>query len=140
MFIYCSSTDSQLFYPGNVATLFKVKLPKTLHFEGGGWQVGLVEIQIPSFIKTYDAQFLTVNSTLCQDSIVGQELLPCLRRIFKSDLQGTNQPFNPILYTALNVIKCDVITVYIKDEKGNPPLLDPTKALDCTLHFRQLRH
>ena len=138
MYVYLSSGDSLEYHPRNDAVAFKVKLPKTINFEGDGWQVGLLEIQIPPFVQGYDTPYLLVNSPLCEDSIVNESLQPCLRRIFRDDLHDVKVNFNPVWYTDIGIKSCDVISVYITDAKSQPPALQPNISVECTLHFKRL--
>ena len=72
------SSDSQQVYNGNTPHDFMVHLPKPLYLHEGHWTVSLLELNLS--VATTQPK-LYVCSNLCQNSIVGDRVLPLLRLV-----------------------------------------------------------
>ena len=83
-----SSQDGKNFYPDDTPHNFRIKLKRTLQFDGY-WEVALTEIEI-SQEDSKDDTSLFVCSDICQDSFVGSTELSLLRRVFYEDVNGKN--------------------------------------------------
>lgn len=72
-------TESSAVHPDNNPQNFRVRLPGSLPLTGD-WTVELTEFRNTNFAKTTDREFV-VFCSVCDDSIVGGNSKPLLRRI-----------------------------------------------------------
>lgn len=143
MFLYISSSDSSEYFPGNKSAIFKVSLPKTIHFEEGPNLMALVDIKFPKFTTDQSPCELTINTSLCRESHTSQKTENTLQRIYSDVLEKEQQnagsknfifQFNPVRYIPVNVRSADIIDLYIKRSDGEKLSLMPGTT-ECTLHF-----
>lgn len=109
------STDSKAYYPQNQTWNFRVRLPRSLPLKGY-WTVELTEISILRVESTKFQNEIYVYCSLCDDSIVGDQLLPLLRRVYieKTGNAIFLRPYRiPLRFNDLRDVH-----VYIKDSQG----------------------
>ena len=138
MYIYIDSSNSTPYFDDNTVTSFRIKLPKQLKLYGR-WEVALVEIDLPSLAANYDTDYITVNTSLCTESVINGGLRPMLRRLYRDQLRhGRIITFSKPYYVPVNADEVDVIAIYLIDaSNGKPAFL--TQQLYCTLHVRPCR-
>ena len=144
VYLYLRSNDSLDFYPDNNVHSFTVKLPKRLYLHGK-WVCAICEIYLPPFhseesLTTPQAVAIDVCSTICGDTVIGNQHAPVIRRLVitgEERLSGTRQRFNPLQYTELIRHEASEIHIYLRHESqlqfpvGNVPLY-------CTLHLKKI--
>lgn len=128
-----SSDDGKSFYPNNTSYDFRIKLNRTLQFDGY-WVVALTEIRISE--KAQKDVELFVCSDLCQDSFVGSSEQPLLRRVFYEDVKNSNIIYTQPYYVPVKLTDVQQIRIYIKDENGNDASF-LKKKVTVTLHFKK---
>jgi len=109
-----SSSDGSDFFPNNKSHDFRVKLGRSLQFEGY-WVVALTEINTSDRGQTKE---LFVYSDICQDSFSGSSERPLLRRVFYEDKDQNNIVYDNPYYVPIKQPDIQQIRVYIKDSNG----------------------
>lgn len=110
-----------------------VQLP--IDISGDHKGCALFEIKGKVYPYLEDVLFLCVD--FIEDSIVGQKMMPILRRIvLHPEVQGggaiIDQTFNKMLWISCSRSKIKELRVYISDAQGNrPPFV--RCQIDCTL-------
>ena len=126
-----SSSDSSEYYPENVPTDFRIRLPEILHLKGT-WTCSLRDIKC---VTTSDVD-LYVYSDIVEDSYVHNKKLPLLQYVTGEEGQVTRHFSGPI---TSRLARPDVgtIHIYIKDSQmKKAPLTE--EHTTCTLRFEQL--
>ena len=81
-----NSSDSVAVHGDNSSTDFRVRLPRPYPLEGQ-WTVELSEFY-NKYVKDTSDKELFVYSSMCDDSIVGEQQKPLLRRICLKDVNN----------------------------------------------------
>ena len=111
-YIVFGNSDSKTMYPDNTSYKFRVKLAQRLTFEGL-WFVSLLELHFGKIILTNLIEHtVDIMCNLCDTSLVGEGLLPLLRRIDLRD--GPNYHFNTLWHIPVVVTDTSFIDIYIK--------------------------
>lgn len=128
-----SSDDGKSFFPNNTSYNFRIKLNRTLQFDGY-WVVALTEIKI-SEVDQKDEE-LFVCSDICQDSFVGTSEQSLLRKIFFEEVNGKNVIYDNPYYVPVKLGDVQQIHIYIKDKNGDDASFLKRKV-SATLHFKK---
>jgi len=138
MYIYLSSNQSDGYFTANDTATFRVKLPKTIHLsDNSEWCIAILDIDLPRFSDGYKTDYITINSPICEPSIVCNTLSPILDRVyFWYVSKGKPISFVTPRYVPLTVNVLDIIDVYLRDSAGNAPSFK-TGHLTCTLHLTE---
>ena len=135
MYIYIDSNGSQTYFNDNKAVAFRIKLPKLLKFYGQ-WEVALAELDMPQLESGYQTDYITLNTSLCTESVFNDSLRPVLRRIYKDQLKQTRHiSYVTPYYVPVNAVEVDTIYVYLTDARQAQPSFQKG-PLYCTLHLR----
>ncbi len=134
MFIL-KSTDSAVFYPGNSAASFKIKLytPLTLT---GSWKVALTGFHLKD-VKGEIPYSLLIHSPLCKNlSIVGgDKQLAVLKHIVRPEKRDS-WVFDSPVYLPVNQTFLETLEIYITDGSGKA-LSFQSGTSHCSLHLIQ---
>lgn len=133
MYIYLSSGDSQHIFPDNRPTSFRVRLSRPLNLHTPH-EIALVDAVFPKFKDGYRTGYITVKSSLCEDSLIDSTLSPVLARIFSPN-QRTVDIYQP-RYMHLNTSHIYTIDIHLSDTQGQEPSFE-TGLFYCTLHIRK---
>jgi hypothetical protein len=139
MYLYFNSEQSQSFFSNNSYSSFRIKLPKSLPNPSPGcvWTLALLDIQLPRFNKGYTTQFITVNSDITEQQILGQTLQPVLQRIYKTDLNKIKPVvFDDHRYITVTQSCITSMMIYLLDAQGQSPSFKPG-ILCGSCHFEQ---
>jgi len=128
MYIYLSDKDSPYF--DNSPSNFIVKLPiNGLDLSG---EVGLCEIHL-EFIN--DVECFDLCCDICDTSVVGENVLPILRRIHTTR-RTEYIAFDPIYYIPVIKTQSDTLNLYLRPVHSDSSSV-ALKTLNCTLHIKQ---
>lgn len=127
-----SSSDGGDFFPNNKPHDFRVKLGRSLQFEGY-WVVALTEINTSDRGQTKE---LFVYSDICKDSFIGSSERPLLRRIFYEGKDQNNIVYDNPYYIPIKLTDIQQIHVYINDSNGQNASFLKGKVT-ITLHFKK---
>lgn len=108
------SSDSKSLHTNNKPWDFRIRLPRLLPLTIE-WTVELTEISISKVIEDTFQNEIYIYCSICDESIVGEKVLPLLRRVYISNTGNTIflKPYRiPIRFTDLTDIH-----IYIKDRK-----------------------
>lgn len=133
--VVVSSEDGKDLFSGNQAFNFRVKLNRTIQLEGY-WVVALTEFTVTE--QDYVEKPLFIFSDICQNSFIGNNEQPLLRRVYlDTKMNGRNIIFNNPYYIPVRTGgSMEHIHVYITDEKGeDASFLKHT--VTATLHFKK---
>ena len=111
MRLILSSEDSNITHINNKPYSFRVHLSRPFSFNGN-WTVTLTDITIDES-ENIKNKGLLVCSNICEDSIVGENELPILNRIYTD---GTLFVINHTYNVPIKVKQFQDIHIYIKDE------------------------
>jgi len=138
MYIYLSSDQSDSYFTANNTATFKVKLPKTIHLsDNSKWSIAILDIDLPRFSDGYKTDYITINSPICEPSIVGNTLSPILDKVyFWYVSKGKPVTFATPRYIPLSVNVLDTIYIYLRDSTGHAPSFK-AGHLTCTLHLSE---
>jgi hypothetical protein len=139
MYFYISSVQQPLYFNENSSNSFRVKLPVRLSAQTGeDFELALLDIQMPAFTPKSVPQYITINSQICQPSVLESHLQPVLYKL-SVDLKDADKNSITIdqpRYIPLNVRDVDVLDIYIKDSDGQPASFAEGHT-SCTLHLRR---
>ena len=127
-----SSDDGLNFFPNNTSHDFRIKLNRSLQFDGY-WVVALTEINT---VNRTQKQELFVYSDLCQDSFIGTSEQPLLRRIVYDKINQKNIIYDNPYYVPIKLREIQQIHIYIRDDKGQDASFLKGKVT-ITLHFKK---
>jgi hypothetical protein len=131
--LFLSSLDSKAIHRANTAIDFTVELPQTVDLNGE-WECALVDFQLVGSILPFDPFCLC--SDICEQSCVGDERLPILRRLSaKGREQDSAYQFEQPQYILLKLNRINRIRIYITST-NHPKIADTSGVLTCTLHLR----
>ena len=138
MYIYLSSNQSDNFFIGNSPAGFRVKLPKVLYLsEKSHWHLAILDIDLPQFNQSYTTDYITINSSLCEPSVLNGSLCPILNRVYvKQLIKNSSVFFDAPRYVRLSVDVIDTVDIYLRDSTGNIPSFKEG-TVSCTLHLIQ---
>ena len=134
MYIYAESGKG--LYKENDPADFRIDLGTTLELEGD-WEIALLDIDLPTMTKDYEAMFVTLYSNICQESIEDGIQRPILYRLFKSYFRsGKALNITTPHYVPVNSQSLRTIHIYILDQRRKKPSFLPGRTT-CTLHLRK---
>lgn len=133
MYIYLSSNGSKSVYPDNQVTSFRTRLsrPITLH---GEYEIAVISLVFPEFRTGYKPVYVTLNSTLCENSFIDTSQGSVLARIFAPSNKYIE--FAYPRYVRLNTQVLHVIDMDLLDSEGRPPSFGSGEFY-CALHVRK---
>ena len=131
-YLFLSSEDSNMIYPGNTGSEFIVQLPETLILEGL-WYCSLKEFVIPN--KQRKGQELNICSDFCEDSFVSGKRVGVLRRIYTTVGGVIAETFNQPYYIKVNSSHLNRLSFHIKNE--NLEAVDIKGRTLLTIHLRK---
>ena len=136
MYVYLVSDGSKAFFPENKVSSFRIKMPRPLILEGT-WEIGLIQLTLPSFDSSYTAQYIDVVTSLCNQSISNETEKQILNRIFPSEIAKNKIiRFQNPNYISVNASHIYVVDINLYDEQGKRPSFARGQCY-CTLHLRK---
>lgn len=135
MFIHISSYQTREFFTSNRPSDFRVKLPYIINLDPSQkYEVALLDISTPPLINGYKTKYVTVNTNICDTSIIKLSLRPILRKIYPACL-GTPHEFAAPQYVPMTSHSFDMIDIYLLDDNDGEPSF-AEEVLYATLHIR----
>lgn len=131
--ILSSLDDRELF--DNKPYDFRVQFNRQLQFDGY-WMVGLTEISVTSVLQKGNCKELFIYCNVCQESFVGTQEVPLLRRVYLTETENCNIIYDSTYYVPMKLSELRYLHVYIRDSKGQPSsILEGDVTI--TLHFKK---
>jgi hypothetical protein len=132
MYISFSNVDSKAYYAGNSPSHFRVKLAKTVYFEGN-WSVALTEIHISD--NTANFGLLGITSDICNGIWVDGLQTHLLRRF--NCRKNVHESFPQFYYVPVGKKFIDSVEFFIMDREGTEASLAADVKVEFALHFRE---
>lgn len=133
--VVLSSEDGNDYFSNNTSFDFRVKFNKRIEFEGY-WVVAVTEFTTTDWDDDEKSSELFVFSDICQDTFIGQEEGPLLRKVYLGNKKQKNIIYNYPYYIPIKVGGINQIHIYIKDSKGKDASF-LRKKVSVTLHFKK---
>ena len=135
MYFHVSSAEDPSTFAGNVSHSFRVKLPRAVYLQPStNYEIALVDIFTPNLASQYTPAYVTVNTDICDLSIVDNGLQPVLQRLYPDHIGGATEFTNP-RYIQLNTEEIDTIHLYLLDDQQASPSFEKGTVY-ATLHLR----
>lgn len=137
MYLYISSEQSDDYFTDNTSTRFRVRLPKKLNLTPRGqWSIALLDVDMPKCLENYKTTYITINTNICEPSLVNTVLRSTLNRVYFNDVsKGRPVYFDNPRYVKITTDFLDVIDIYLTDSEGNIPSFKQG-PVSCTLHLQ----
>lgn len=133
--VVASSDDAKDLFSDNKPFNFRIKLNRTIQLDGY-WVVALTEFSTAERDESHQPSELYIFSDICQDSFIGNNEQPLLRRIFFDNVKQNNVIYDNPYYIPVRLGGIQHIHVYIKDNKGQAASFLKGKVT-VTLHFKK---
>ena len=128
------STDSSEYFE-NKPNCFRIQLNKQVQLDGY-WTIALTEFTTESWNSNKKSQEVFICCEMCENTFVGGQDMPLLRRVYLGEKQETNIINKLPYYVPVEIGQLQQICIYITDRAGNlVSFLDG--PVGVTLHFKK---
>ena len=133
--VVASSEDAKELFSENKPFNFRIKLNRPIHLDGY-MVMALIEFSIAERHDGGHLQNCSFFSYICQDSFIGNNEQPLLRRIFFDNVKQNNVIYDNPYYIPVRLGGIQHIHIYIKDNKGQDASFLKGRVT-VTLHFKK---
>lgn len=130
-----SSDDGKDLFLENKPHDFRVKLNQTIQLDGY-WVVAVTEFTTTERNDSDQKPELFIFSDICQDSFIGNNEQPLLRRIYFDRKKQNNIVYHNPYYIPVRFSEIQHLHFYIKDDKGQDASFLKQKVT-ITLHLEK---
>lgn len=135
MYIHISSDQSTSYFSNNSPSGFRVKMPYTINLDHGiQYEIAILQITTPPLKNQYNPKYITINTNMCESSIINNTLRPILR-LMHVDSLGETIEFSAPQYHNVTSHSIDLIDLYLSDDSNSEPSFEQG-TLYVTLHIR----
>lgn len=135
MYFHISSDQSSSYFSNNCSSAFRVKMPYTINFESENqYEIAVLQINTPPLKSNYKPKYITINTNICESSIIDNTLRPVLR-LMHVDSFGEPTEFSAPQYLNVTSQSLDLIDLYLTDDTNNEPSFEDGVVF-ATLHIR----
>jgi hypothetical protein len=135
MYIHLSSDRSTAYFSNNTPSAFRVKLSYNINLDPNTeFEIALVQFWAPSFKSGYEPKYVTINTNVCEASILNLALRPILRRLHPDEF-GKAVEFSSPQYLTLTSHSLALLDFYLRDEKDSEPSFKEGEVY-ATLHIK----
>lgn len=134
--IVVSSEDGKHLFSNNKPYDFRIKLNRTLQLDDY-WVIAVTEFTTMERDDSIRKHELFIFSDICQDSFVGNNEQPLLRRIYFDNITQNNIIYDNPYYIPVRMGGVQHMHFYIKDQNGQDASFLKQKVT-ITLHLKKI--
>lgn len=135
LIIVVSSEDGKGLFTDNKPYDFRVKLNQRIRLDHN-WVIAITEFTSSERIDSHKNPELFIFSDICQNSFIGNNEHPLLRRTYFDNAKQRNVIYNTPYYIQVRQGEIQQIHFYIKDDKGQDASFLQEKVT-ITLHLKK---